>query len=60
MEHEKRFRKERYRPSRLDQRTRRTRNHDELQRMAIQVAEVLPHVPREVIFHDLGSVFHLS
>lgn len=32
------------------------KNHRDLQKMVIQVSEVLPHVPRDVIFRDLGNV----
>ncbi|XKL66552.1 hypothetical protein PGB90_009972 [Kerria lacca] len=38
------------------------KNHRELQKMVMQVSEVLPHVPRDNIFRDLGiklNVFHV-
>lgn len=57
VEYEKRCRKERHRPPKLDYCRRIVKGHDELSRMAIQVSEVLPHVPRDVIFRDLGLIF---
>lgn len=52
-EYEKRFLKDRHREFILNRQSMILSNHRELQRMVMQVAEVLPHVPREVIFRDL-------
>lgn len=56
MEYEKRFVKDKHRSLILNQRSMIMKNHRDLQKMVIQVSEVLPHVPRDVIFRDLGNV----
>lgn len=56
MEYEKRYVKDKHRSLILNQRSMIMKNHRDLQKMVIQVSEVLPHVPRDVIFRDLGNV----
>lgn len=55
VEYEKRYIKDKHRAYILTQQSMILKNHRELQKMVLQVSEVLPHVPREVIFRDLGK-----
>ncbi|KAK7582684.1 hypothetical protein V9T40_014129 [Parthenolecanium corni] len=55
MEYEKRYVKDKHRSLILNQRSMIMKNHRDLQKMVIQVSEVLPHVPRDVIFRDLET-----
>ncbi len=57
MEYEKRYIKDKHRAFILNQQNMIMRGHRDLQKMVIQVSEVLPHVPRDVIFRDLGQCY---